>query len=244
MNLAKYQELTGVTVPASRTAIVTASLRRTRSILETMLGFTLDTGKAQQNLYNEVGKTSRECSCPSVDTEDLEDPDEVEGSYRLFSYNENDTYFHIDPFVTLYKVKLVFNRQGEGDDGVTIKTFDDNEIRVDTGRDGLQKYIQHCQDCLCVCGCHDCVQLAVDAEWYNETCVPLDLQYVWADMVTWYTDSRKDIKSQSIDTHSYTKFDRVTPETEPHNLLVIKKYSGPYGSVTVAPTISGLGRRA
>lgn len=236
MNLAEYQTLTGITVPTAQQAKVTAMIARTQSMLETLLGFTLDPEKVTENLYNELGKSSQNCFCPSVNLENLQDPDAVVGAYRLYRYNELDKYFHVDPFSKLNKVKLVYIKAGATPNGVTLKTFEADEIRVNYGRDGLAKYIEHCLDCLCKCDCQDCVQLAVDADWLwpESDDIPTDLQYVWADMVTWYSDSKnKSIKSESIDTHSYTRFDKTPPEQEPENLAVIRKYAGPYGSATV-----------
>lgn len=248
MDLSKYQELTGLSVSSAKAGLIQAQINRVQAMLETMLGYPLSPGDVNTNLYNELGKSRDECACPSVVTqdEDLEDPDTVVGAYRLFPYNDLDQYLHIDPFSRINKVKLVFIRQGEGNNGVTIRTFDTEKLRIDIGRDGIGKYLELCRDCLCTCDCNNCVQFAVDAEWLwdDQDEVPLDLQYVWADMVTYYSNPKRDIKSESITTHSYTKFDKVAPETEPHNLAVIKKYAGPHGSATVMPTTGGAGRRA
>lgn len=248
MDLSKYQELTGIAVASSDSGRITAQIARVQSMLETLLGFTLDPDSVATNLYNELGKTQSECSCPNVVTETLDDPDAVEGAYRMFKYNNLDRYFHVDPFSTLYKVKLVYVRPGDSStnpQGVTIKTFTADEIRVDMGRDAWAKYIEHCQHCLCICTCEDCVQLAVDADWLwpDATTIPNDLLYVWADMVDYYADPKKDIKSESITTHSYTKANTTAPELEPHNLSVIKKYAGPHGSATVMPVAGVSGRR-
>lgn len=238
MTLSEYQTLTGITVSSANTAKVTAQIARTQAMLETLLGFTLNPDEVETNLYNELGKSSENCFCPSVDLEDLQDPDAVVGAYRLFRYNDLDKYFHVDPFSRVHKVKLVFIKGGTGANGVTLKTFDTDEIRVQYGRDGWAKYIEHCQNCLCTCECDSCVQLAVDADWLwtPATEIPLDLQYLWADMITWYADDKnKKLKSESIDTHSYTFGANPAPETEPQNLAVLKKYAGPYGSVSVMP---------
>ncbi len=235
MDLAKYEELTGITVSESEEAAYQAQIRRTQRMLETMLGFTLDPSKTNTNFYNEVGKTSTNCFCPDVSTSDLLPPDPVIGAYRLYRYNKLDKYFFVDPFTNVHAVKLVFIKEGSDGTDVTIKTFDSDDIRLQIGRDGIGKYIQHCETCLCVCECETCVQLAVDADWLFQDEIPDDLLYVWADMITYQVDCKKDIKSESITGHSYTKFDQVLPETEPQNLAVIKKYAGPYGSVSVMP---------
>jgi hypothetical protein len=243
MDLSKYQELTGITVSASRAVYVQAQINRSIAMLETLLGFTLDPENVDTNLYNEVGKARTECACPSVDTEDLDDPDEVIGAYRMFPYNTLDQFLHVDPFTKLHAVKLVFVKQGASGDGVTLRTFNDERVRVHQGRDGIAKYIELCRDCFCDCGCDGCVQLAVDADWLWEGELPNDLLYVLADMVTYYSDQKRNVKSESITTHSYTKFDRVAPETEPQNLAVIQRYAGPLGSATVMPTNGAAGRR-
>lgn len=233
MNLAEYQTLTGITVPSTQTAKVTATIARTQAMLETLLGFTLDPDKVNENLYIELGKTSQECFCPSVNLENLQPADEVVKAYRLYRFNDLDKYFHIDPFTKVHAVKLVFLKEGTTDNGITLKTFDWNEVRLQM-KQGFGKFIEHCNDCLCSCSCTDCVQLAVDADWLWPSDIPDDLLYVWADMITYYSDDKKkEIKSESIDTHSYTRFDNKPPETDANNLAVIRKYAGPYGSATV-----------
>lgn len=237
MDLAKYQELTGITISAQNETFVTAQISRAQSTLETMLGFTLCPDNVEDNLYDELGKTQQSCLCPSdIDIANLEDADDVEGAYRLYRYNPNDKYFHVDPFSIVYKVKLVHILPGE-EQGVTIKTFDDEDLRVHYGRGDWSKFIEHCKECLCFCDCKDCIQLAVDADWLWTDCPPTDLLYVWADMVTYQVDCKKDIKSESIQGHSYTKFDRVLPETVPQNYAIIQRYAGPHGSATRELTV-------
>lgn len=230
MTLEQYQILTGTTVSAANTAIVTAQLARTQAILETMLGFTLTPAERNTNLYTELGKTTNECGCSNIDEDNLLPADSVTYAYRMYDYNEKDRYLFVDPMTAVHKVKLV-------KDGVTVKTFTTDEYTVNFDQNGLAKFIDvNCKECLCVCICKQCVQLAVDATWAFET-IPDDLLYVWADMVTYYADCKTDVKSETLGTHSYTKFDRREAEFLPHNLAVIKKYAGPYGSVTKVVTV-------
>lgn len=239
MDLSKYSELTGITVSDSEANFVKAQIRRTRATLETLLGFSLLKKNTNTNFYNEKGKSTLNCFCPNVDTSNLLPADEVVNSYRLYPYSPSDKYFFVDPFTSVNAVKLVYVKQGDPDEsGITLKTFDENNIRIEMGKGGISKYIQDCQWDLCVCDdvCGNCVQLAVDAEWIYQGCLPDDLLYVWADMVTYSSDKKKDIRSESILSHSYSKFDRVLPETDPQNLAVIRKYAGPYGSASVQPT--------
>lgn len=235
MDITKYQELTGITV--SNQTLVTAQIKRTKAMLEALLGYPLCSDQVETNYYEELGKTQQECLCPhSIDVTKLTVADDINGAYRLYRYNLNDKYFHVDPFSILYKVKLVHILPGE-EQGVTIKTFDDEDLRVHYGRGDWTKYIEHCKDCLCLCECTDCVQVAVDADWLWTDCPPTDLLYVWADMITYEVDCKKDVKSESIQGHSYTKFDRVLPQDIPTNFSIIQRYAGPHGSATKELTV-------
>lgn len=235
MNLWQFQQLSGITVPEAQQAIVQAQILRTKKLLESMLGFTLDPEKINENFYNEEGKTATECSCPNVSTENLLDPDELVTAYRLFPYNPHDKYFHIDPFTQVHQVKLVWNN-------VTVKTFDEEEYRANFAN-GWGKYLENCQGHrLCVCACTDCVQLAVDADWMfvcdssvgdsSVGCIYDEILYIWADMISFYADCKKDVKSESIGSHSYTKYDKIAIEDMPSNIAILKKYAGPNGTLS------------
>lgn len=232
MNIAKYEELTGTTVPASRQAYVLAQIKRVQKTLETMLGYTLDKSKSQQNYYEEAGKSPAEFVYPDSD-DDLVAADEVINAYRLYPYNEHDPFLAVDPFTSLNVVKLVFMRAGEDRDGVTLKTFDTDEVRIQVGREGLSKFIHKVPECWLACSCSEegSVQLAVDAYWLYDSCLPSDLEYVWADMVTYYSNPKLGVKSETLGPHSYTLAQDAAPETVDSNLAVIKQYAGPFGSV-------------
>lgn len=234
MDIEKYQALTGITLDSSELAFTTAQIRKTRTTLENMLGFSLLKSKAGENQYVEEGKATVDCifrgTIWDIDDLELTAPDEVQGSYRLFTYRKADQLFAVDPFTTLYKVKLVFIKAGEEPNGITHKTFEDGRMRVH--REGsITKYIERCKECLCSCYCDTCVQLAVDANWLNEDCLPEDLMYIWADMVTFSSDQKGDIKSETLGTHRYEKFERERPEFLSENMKIIQKYAGPNGSV-------------
>lgn len=228
MDLETYIELTGLT-PANETQLQ-AMLTKSQSILESLLGFTLDPSKVEQNLYNESGKSPNECSCSSVASESLLDPDEVVFAYRLYDYNDKDVVLRLDPFEEVYKVKLV-------KDDVTIRTLDSDEYRVIYGKDGLARSIEVCKTCFCTCDCSGCVQLAVDAKWLWSEELPADLQYVWADMATYYADNKRDIKSQTVGPHSWTKFANTPPQDLEANIAILKRYGGPNGSLNRIPVI-------
>lgn len=227
MDLAKYTELTGIIVSTSQATRVTAQIKRSQKILESMLGFTLDITKVNTNEYIEIGKTKTECPCiESININNLNPADAVIYAYRLFNYNKNDKYFFIDPATAINKIKLVV-------DGVTVKTLVEFEdYRLDY-KQGIVKFIEKITNwCSEYFNCEH-VQLAVDANWVwaNVANIPDDLNYVWTDMITFYSDSKNNIKSESLGPHSYTKFDNTLLELFKQNLPIIKKYSGPNGSV-------------
>ncbi len=230
MNFQEYQDLTGLTIPASREAAIYAQIRRTQAMLETMIGYTLDQDLTDENQYTEVGKTTVECpcawlNCGGVDVGTLTPPDPVVYAYRMYTYNPRDKFLAIDPATAINSVKLVNN-------GVTFRTMDPDEYRLDFKR-GLVKYLEQCNKwCLCKNNC-TCVQLAVDADWVwpDTATIPMDLQVVWADMVTYYSDPKRDVKLEVLATHKYEKFDRLKPEELPANLAIIQRYVGPNGSM-------------
>lgn len=234
MNIDKYQELTGTTVAESDQATTLAHIRRSRTILENMLGYSLLKSKASVNQYEEKGKASTDCIYNGIisDYDDvvLTDPDTLNASYRLFRFNKTDEFLSVDPFTKLYTVKLVFVKAGEEPNGVTHKTFTSGQVRVHRTGD-VTKYIERCKECFCTCECWNCLQLAVEADWLNEECLPDDLLYIWSDMVTYYTDCKRDIKSETLGPHSYTKNTILKPEELPESIKIIKKYAGPFGSV-------------
>ena len=230
MNIELYQQLTGVKIPANRVEYFIAQIKRVQSKLETLLGFTL----TPQALYNELGKSQRECVCPDVpEPSSLLPPDEPKGIIKVFPYNHKDKFLHIDPFRDVYAVKLV--KVLDNRDFVTYKTFESFTEQYMT--QGIGKYIEKCDTCFCDCDCKDCVQLAVDGNWLALPDLPDDLLYLWCDMIDYYADPTKDIKSESVDGHSWSKGDVTAPEATDEAKLLLLRYAGPFGSVTRMPTI-------
>ncbi len=226
MDLDKYQELAGVTVAEARQVLVTATIGRTQSILESMLGFTLTPEDVSDNQYAELGKTATDCPCPdTVDVDDLLDADAVDFAYRLFNYNIKDKLLSIDPCTDVEAVKLV-------KDGITFYTLDSDDYIVHY-KNGIAKYIELCDRCFsCAVSC-ECTQMAVDATWVWDDAddIPNDLLYVWSDMVTYYSDPKLGVRKETLGPHSYTIDEVEVPEAIKTNLAVIKKYSGPNGSL-------------
>lgn len=244
MDLDKYIELTGNEVDDSDKPKVNALIRRTRTILESMLGYSLLKKKASENQYFEKGKATVDCIFRGWDWNlsslELSDPDEVEGSYRLFSYNHSDQYLLVDPFTALHKVKLVYVGPGEQPTGITHRTYRDDLVGIyQTGK--VTKYIERYHTwfryyCFCeMCTAH--LQLAVDADWLNEECLPEELMLIWADMIQYYSDPNKDIKLEVLGTHKYEKNTLPKAEELPENITIIRRYAGQNGSVNQMPVI-------
>lgn len=227
MDIERFEEITGTTVSSSQQTRYTALINKTRRILESMLGYTLDPAHADDNQYIELGKTATECPSPhSVDLNSLVAPDAVQGAYRLYKYYPKHINIVLDPATAVYKIKLV-------NGNVTYKTLESHEYRVNkiNGIITSVELIPSCWDTCTLCLC-DSLQLAIDAEylWQNSVDIPEDLLSVWADMVT-YHFGKNNIKSETLGTHSYTKFSDTKAEDEIYNKNILQKYVGPNGSL-------------
>lgn len=233
MNLEQYEKLTGKIIPERHRAYYEAQLKRAQIKLENLLGWAL----TPKNIYNELGKTQRECVCPDIpESSTLLPPDPVQGVYKVFPYNHKDRFLHIDPFNDVYNVKLVRVLENHG--FITYKTFE--TFTKQYMQAGIGNHIEKCETCFCDCDCKDCVQLAVDADWVDieeEESLPEDLLFLLCDMVDYYADPYKDIKSESVDGHSWSKGDVKPIEELEETKLLLRRYAGPYGSIIRMPTL-------
>lgn len=202
MDIELYEQLTGITVPASQEAYVTAQINRTKIMLEGLLGYSLDPQSGNSN--------------------------------RIFPYNKHDTYLLIDPCTSVATVELI-----KGDEVLdTLVVDDDYRIYREYG---FIHYLTRCwpQDwCICRDYCTSCAQLRVNAAWlWPEDGIPEDLLYVWTEMITYYKDCKTNIKSETLGTHSYTKFSNDKPEQLTSNQSILLKYAGPNGSIVPVLTV-------
>ena len=78
--------------------------------------------------------------------------------------------------------------------------------------------------------------LAVDANWLWTDELPEDLQYVIADMATYYADPARNVRSENVGTRSYTKNDTSAPQDYAANAVMLARYAGARGSLTHRPT--------
>lgn len=273
MTVDEYSQITGITVPSAQTTMMAAQLSRAQSMLETFLGYTLDPDLVTTNYYNEIGILPTADSLFAWEAaefdwwtylnepnEILDAPDPVVGAYRLYRYNDKDQYFHVDPFTNIHALKLVrvgtvVNNDVSYQGGVTVRVWQPQEYRVRANRDGLHKYIE---DASIWRGFfaegQSRLQLAVDADWCwqcNEddttTALPIDLQYVLADMVQYYSDPNRNVRRVKLGDFMTEKFDNTIgtstprtsqiPELLPQNKRTIERYAGPYGSYTKNYTV-------
>ncbi len=248
MNVEKYQELTGESVPADDQARIESVIRRTQSKLESLLGFSL----RSKNLYTEKGKVQFEGFLPlEIVDEDLLPADEEQGRYKLFPFNDKDEYLHTDPFKNIWHVKLVMPLQ----EGEFVTIVDLDNVIAQYGRDNIGKYIARHYEWFTWAwyltwryswksNVETGLMLAVDADWID--CYPDDLMYLWADMVTYYSNPNYsllgNIKSESVDGHSWSvgsagggKGGDTPPELNPMNRQILSRYAGPYGSIARNP---------
>lgn len=149
-------------------------------------------------------------------------------SIRIFPYHKHDNYLLIDPASSITTVRLI-----RGDEEIEVLELDDDYHIYE--KNGYIKYLTRCYDdrwCICRDYCRSCAQLEVTGVWlWPEDGIPEDLLYVWADMVTYNGDCKNNIKSETLGTHSYTKFSREDPLTETNNQAIILKYAGGNGSI-------------
>lgn len=227
MTTEDYSALTGNTSCLNQKSKTDAMITRARIMLERMLGYSLEVDKRLENQYTETGKLKSQLyfCCDDIANAELDPPDTIVSAYRLFSYNPNDAYFIIDPCTTVNKVKLVRGN-------ITVRTINPNNYRLEQ-KDGYISSIQRCER-FCLCRPLDCrcVQLAVDAEWLWENGeIPTDLKLAWSDLVTYYMNPKKGIRSETLGSHSYSRFDDDDPEKDPFFQSIVKKYAGGNGTV-------------
>lgn len=232
MKVELYERLTGKGV--DNPDAFQLYLNRIQSKLETLLGYTL----SPSNLYTELGKTKTDCSCLEIPKPDeLLPATPTRGSIKVFPYNHKDKKWRVDPFYEVYAVKLV--KVVSKGRLATVKDFE--YFSPEYAANGIGNYIEKCGNCGCDCGCKNCVQLAVAADWVDFAeegdSVPNELLYLLIDMVEFYADPGREVRSESVDGHSWSRGDIVAPEDKPEARLLLKRYAGPYGSVVRIPVI-------
>jgi hypothetical protein len=230
-----FTNLTGVTLSSSQSARFETVAEFTDEMIAELLGWPLDPND-WQNQYTEIGKLPDDWTSPDFTEENLLPPDTVQGKTRLYRWEEYDKYLFIDPAVKIYAVKLV-------KDGITFRTFKSKHYRVDfvNGSPSYARYIElhrswipgHFWSILWA-QLPDLpferrrnVQVAIDADW-GFSDLPTSIERVWAEQIAYEMDLKRDIKSESMLSHSYSKAARDTPVMKYASTLA--KYVGPNGT--------------
>lgn len=215
MDYQTFTNLTGSTVSEERYNALYASAA---AELEQLLGWPLDSWDDQ---YLEIGKT-REQSCPDVDTDitDLDPPDDVVGSTRLYTWHPEEPFLGFDPATAVHAIKLV-------KDGITYKTYEPDEFRIhwENGPESWTRYAHLKRPTWCGCRSHGSFQVAVDADWLEE--LPQPVINALVILIKEALDPKAEVRSESRGTHSYTKYDREP--NEQRFAQVIRNYAGPKG---------------
>lgn len=224
-----YEALTGECLDDSQTPRFNMVSEYVQAKLEEMLGWPLNP-EDWANQYVEIGKSKSNLSCPDVD-DDLDPPDAVIGAYRFFTLQVGDPWLAIDPATEIHAVKYI---RGE----VTCKEYDTDEYvpKYGNGSPSTVRFIG-IRKLMC-----DCVRIreprsfAVDADWAyantddGESTLPMELKKVLADMIGEEMNPKKDIKSESVVSHSYTKYDKTSVIEQ--SMQTIQRYAGPHGLAT------------
>lgn len=145
--------------------------------------------------------------------------DEQDGSsIRIFPIGRERVYL-IDPISEIESAKL--------QNGSTEYILDEEEYILMPSQ-GIVKYLRlvnrYCSSSLYL-------QLVVEGTWEFSD-LPNDLLLVWADLVTYYADGKKDISSESLGTHSYTR--KLVDPLALHK-ATLQKYAGGNGRVYQLP---------
>lgn len=245
MDQSTFTSLTGIPLtPAQQTTFNSVS-QMAGQMLEEALGWPVNPAD-WDNQYIEIGKLPEPESWDfdwdwDINLDDLDPPDAVQGQLRVFRWDEHDRFLFIDPATAIHAVKLI-------KDDVTVCTFDPQHYRTQwtNGPTTFSRYIELRPHSLLTKWLlflwaplpevmfgmeHRFVQVAIDADWGFKS-LPLPLQRVWAEQIAYELDLKRDIKSETMLGHSYSKDARVTPVVKYASTL--QKYAGP-NSTAVKP---------
>jgi len=269
MDIQTFLTLSGIQLTQAQEDRYPYVVRRAESQLTRLLGWSA----TQRNLFEEVGKTSSACQCIDQTLseeayqqmlERLQEPDEEEGTYRLFPYSNLDTRLFIDPCMAVYKVKLVMFTRGSDQQFITMRTFKNwqalysTNTTVDESAKTFAHYIELCKDdydspCQPCSGCTNCAYLCVDGDWVRNS-YPDDIQELLVQLIiqeyqnpfTLNKDNTRIVTSESVNNHSVSylvtdaekKGESSRIQDKDWFLADIRKWMGPYSPLYVKPHIS------
>lgn len=245
MTIAEYQILTGITVPEADVNRVKATIHKAETKLEGSLGYSLSNAKT----WTELGKVQYDglVPFPSLPIGDevldnLSAADDQTGDIQLFNFSELDKHIKINPAKEIYRAKIVL--PVNKDEFITICDLENglpylNSTGLVIAITPYNNWFNWTWWNSLLSQDINSLMIAVDADYVNLcdiSCCP-DLAYLLADMIAYYSDPNYsvigNIKSESIDSHSYTRGSvdtRATssaPEDQPSARRIIEKYAGP-----------------
>jgi len=225
MNKELYETLTGTQIPLAQAAKVKAVINRVNAIAEGLLGFS-PTGSST---FTELGKSN---GLP-IDLDNLLPADEDEssdGSYSSIPYRYKDIFFAIAPATAVHSVKLGIPQSN--DTFVTVKDITEYYLKANGNTifaiekplgiywsDVVQtSFVEPDMN----------VQMFVQGTWLAGDDLPTDLLYALVDMVDYYrapnVSVAGNIKSESINGHSYSRGEAKAPEST-SSASIFAKYS-------------------
>ena len=247
MTIQEYQNLAGVTVAPGDENRINAIIRRSESKLGSLLGYSL----SKQKQWTELGKVNYDglVPFPSLPVSDdvlnnLRPADKQSGEIQLFNLDELDTHIRINPAKQVYRAKIVL--PVNEDEFITIHELENGLPYLNSA--GLVVAITRYYSWFTwtwwnslLWNNKSTLMLAIDADYVDLCDVSKyeDLNYLLADMVTYYSDENYslmgNIRSESIDSHSYSRAqvgvasdgaDGAAPEGQKSAKAIIEKYAG------------------
>ncbi len=214
----RYSELTGIQITDANKARIQGAIQRCLAIFEDLLGYTLD---PEQRTFNEFESLS-----PTV-------------AYRIFPLRRKDKYHHIDAATAVYDVRILrngnVNQALASDEWSAVyrrgiyKFFTINKILNLPAFYNTFFYDTYLS---IINSQYDNYAILVDADWmFKEDAFPDDLMAVFCEMVTYYSDLKRNIRSETLGPHSFTKFSQDAPEEMESNRRIINRFAGPRGSI-------------
>lgn len=245
MTIEEYEALTGISVPATDEARMTAVIARCVSRLESLLGYSLCAPKT----WTEKGKVQYDGLVPFPTlpvSEDVIDkllpPDPVTGTYQLFNFDELDKHIKINPAKQVYRAKVVLPIND--DEFITIYRLENglpylNSAGLVTAVTRYYAWFTWTWWNSLLWTDRSNLSFAVEGNWFSDDDLPDELKYLLADMITYYSDENYslmgNIRSESIDSHSYSRAqvgvasdgaDGAAPEGQKSAKAIIEKYAG------------------
>lgn len=231
----RYAEYKGVQLTELNLSSLTAHLKRAISVMETKLGYSLNT---TPNVVV-AGTSKHGCDCATTAAE-LNPAPAISGSLRTAPFDKRLRHQRLDPFSTIHAVYIGKRTEDTGEIVILTKLSNWQPM---IQANGFGNYIEGCESnpCAVLCGntCNNCVVLLVDANWLTLDNLPDSLVYMLFDFMDWMDEggyANSGITSESVDGHSvsYGEWNKrgYTPYDDAANQAILAQYVGAFGNPT------------